>query len=105
MTQAAREHRAAARMVQQQERAARAAQLAAARAQKAEDRATATVQKSRDRQKTAKRKALSTQNQKISKQRRVVEAESGGGDASPPAKSPTKTTTRDRSVRLPSKYL
>ncbi|KAH7552133.1 hypothetical protein BM1_08995 [Bipolaris maydis] len=97
MAQAAREHRAAARMVRQQERAARAAQLAAARAQKAEDRAAATAQKSRDKQKTAKRKASSTQNQKVSKRRRVVEAESGGGDASPPAKPPTKTTTRGRS--------
>ncbi|KAJ6214818.1 hypothetical protein PSV09DRAFT_2253599 [Bipolaris maydis] len=51
-------------MVQQQERAARAAQLATARAQKAEDRAAATAQKSRNRQNTAKRKASSIQTQK-----------------------------------------
>ena len=85
MAQAAREHREMAKAVRQEERAARAAQLAAARAEKARDRAAATSQKSRDRQNIAKRKASSTQNIKIPKRRRVVEAESGGGDASPPA--------------------
>lgn len=93
-----------ARVVRQEERAARAAQLAAARAEKARDRAAKTLQKPRDRQKIAKWKALSAQNRKILKRRRVVEAESGSADASPPAKPPTKTTTRGRSIRLSSKY-
>ncbi|EUC42666.1 hypothetical protein COCMIDRAFT_102934, partial [Bipolaris oryzae ATCC 44560] len=53
---------------------------------------------------TTKQKALSNQNIKILKRRRVVEVKSGGGDASPPAKPITKTTTRGRSMRLPSKY-
>ena len=104
IAQAAREARERTRMVRQQERAARATQLAATRAQKARDRAAAAAQKARDRQNTTKRKASSTQNRKKTKRRRVIEAESGGADASPPAKPPTKTTTRGRNVRLPSKY-
>ena len=104
MAQAAREHREMAKVVRQEQRAAKAAELAAARAEKARHRAAATLQKSRDRQSKAKRKASLTQNIKTPKRRCVVEAESGGGDASPPAKPPTKTTTRGRSVRLPTKY-
>ncbi|EUC46893.1 hypothetical protein COCMIDRAFT_91524 [Bipolaris oryzae ATCC 44560] len=104
MAQAAREHRQMAKVVREEQRAAKAAELAAARAEKARHRAATTLQKSRDRQSIAKRKASSIQNTKKLKRRRVVEAESGGGDASPAAKPPTKTTTRGRSVRLPSKF-
>jgi len=104
IAQAAREARERTRIVRQQKRAARATQLAATRAQKARDRAAAIAQKARDRQNTTKRKASATQNIKKTKRRRVIEAESGSADTSPPAKPPTKTTTRGRNVRLPSKY-
>ncbi|KAI1524912.1 hypothetical protein PtrSN002B_011828 [Pyrenophora tritici-repentis] len=48
MAQAARETRGMAKVVRQQERDARAAQLAVARAQKAQDCATIIAQKARD---------------------------------------------------------
>jgi hypothetical protein len=101
---AARVQRQEAKMVRRKEREARATQLAAARAAKAEERAAATTKKSRDIQNTPIRKTLSSQKLKKTRRGGVTAAQSGGVGSEPATKPPTKTTTRGRDIKLPSRY-
>ncbi|XP_014550047.1 hypothetical protein COCVIDRAFT_116661, partial [Bipolaris victoriae FI3] len=66
--------------------------------------ACCNTKKPHDRGNTGKRKASSSQISKTSKRRGVADDQSGGASAPQPSEPPTKTTTRGRKIRLPSKY-
>ncbi|CAE7002820.1 hypothetical protein P3342_001682 [Pyrenophora teres f. teres] len=104
MADEAKALRAAARERRDEERKARAQDLAAARALKKQQRDAATLQKARDRENKAKRKASSCPDAKTTKHRGVVGVESQPVVASAPPSPPPNMTTRGRRINKPAKY-